>query len=162
VIGRLRPRALIESGLVGVEPFSVGYLTSSFPSGHSQTVGAVAAALILAYPRYDLAYVAVAAVIGYSRVVTLHHYLSDVLAGLWLGAAAAVLIYNRAFARRGLAVGVRPAPPAGARSIAPAEPLPARERAPRPSRLRSPHRRDRIDAATAGSSGGSWCGPCAR
>lgn len=102
VIGRYRPRALFESGLYDVSSFSVGYLTSSFPSGHSQTVWALAAALIIVYPRYDLAYIALAALISFSRLVTTDHYLSDVLFGSFLGAAGAVLVKRRLYDRRGI------------------------------------------------------------
>jgi membrane-associated phospholipid phosphatase len=102
VIGRLRPRALFEQGLFDLAPINVGYLTSSFPSGHSQTVWAIAAALIIVYPRYDLLYLGVAALVSFSRVVTYDHYLSDVLFGSYLGAAAAVLVKRYLYDRRGI------------------------------------------------------------
>lgn len=103
-LGRFRPRALIESDTYGIAVFTAGYLNSSFPSGHSQVVGALAAALIFVYPRYDLLYVLVAVLVGYSRVVTGDHYPSDVMAGLFLGAAAAVLIKRWVYDRNGIAV----------------------------------------------------------
>lgn len=98
-LGRFRPRALFETDVYGLSVFTAGYLNASFPSGHSQVAGALAAALIVVYPRYDLLYLVVAALIGYSRIVTGDHYPSDVVFGLFLGAATAVVlkrgIYDR-------------------------------------------------------------------
>lgn len=105
-MGRYRPRGLFESGLYDIAMFTAGYLNSSFPSGHSQVAGALAASLLLITSRYALFYVAFAAVVGYSRVVTGDHYLSDVLFGLFLGASSAVLVKQWVYDRRGIPVAI--------------------------------------------------------
>lgn len=105
-VGRYRPRALFESGLYDIVIFTAGYLNSSFPSGHSQVAGALAAALVLVNARYNLLYVLFAALIGYSRVVIGEHYLSDVLFGLFLGAASAVVVKQWVYDRYGIALAI--------------------------------------------------------
>jgi membrane-associated phospholipid phosphatase len=105
-MGRYRPRALFESNLYDIAIFTAGYLNSSFPSGHSQVAGALAAALVLVYPRYTLLYVLFAALVGYSRVVTGDHYLSDVMFGLFLGAVSAVLVKQWVYDRRAMLIAI--------------------------------------------------------
>lgn len=101
-MGRYRPQGLFESGLYDIAMFTTGYLNSSFPSGHSQVAGALAASLALVASQYTLFYVMFALLVGYSRVVTGDHYLSDVIFGLFLGAASAVLIKQWVYERRGI------------------------------------------------------------
>lgn len=91
-IGRYRPRAMFEDGLYGLSPMDVGYLTSSFPSGHSQATWTLAAAMIIVFPRYDLLYILVAATVAYSRIVTGDHFLSDVIFGSFVGAVTPYLL----------------------------------------------------------------------
>jgi len=85
VVGRLRPKMLFQADLYGFEPFRIGYEYNSFPSGHATTVFALAAALALVYPRWRLPLFGFAAVVGVSRIVIGSHYLSDVLAGAYMG-----------------------------------------------------------------------------
>ncbi len=105
-MGRYRPQGLFESGLYDAAMFTAGYLNSSFPSGHSQVVGALAGSLVLIASRYTPVYIVFAALVGYSRVVTGDHYLSDVIFGLFVGAASAVLLKQRIYDRRGLPVAI--------------------------------------------------------
>jgi membrane-associated phospholipid phosphatase len=106
VIGRLRPRALFESGLYGFQPFQTEWAMNSFPSGHSQAIFAAMTALYFIYPRYDVAYFALAILIAMSRVVTTVHFLSDTVMGAWL-AVAAVILLRRLFLSRGIEVQVK-------------------------------------------------------
>ena len=105
-MGRYRPRALFESDLYDIAIFTAGYLNSSFPSGHAQVAGALAAALVLVYARCHLLCVVFAALVGYSRVVTGDHYLSDVMFGLFLGAASAVLLKQWVYDWRGIPIAI--------------------------------------------------------
>lgn len=104
-IGRFRPLGLFDADLFGIDFFTYGYLNSSFPSGHSQAIWSLAIALLLAYPRYDAAYLIVATLVSYSRVVTYDHYLSDVMFGSYIGIASAILVKRHLFDRRGIPVG---------------------------------------------------------
>jgi undecaprenyl-diphosphatase len=81
-VDRVRP-AIAEPGLdpVGVVPAS-----ASFPSGHSATAFATAAAVALFYPRLRVPLLALAALVALSRVYLGMHYATDVLVGSALGA----------------------------------------------------------------------------
>jgi membrane-associated phospholipid phosphatase len=96
VAGRHRPKALVDDGLYGFSWFDFGYGTASFPSGHTATIAAVAAALWIIAPKWrDLWLIPVAAV-AMARMLCGSHYLSDVIAGAYVGAATTFLVY-RAF-----------------------------------------------------------------
>jgi len=94
-IGRLRPRYLFDQGMSGFQPMNFDVSANTFPSGHAQTIAAVAAVAWLALPGWRPAILAVAASVALSRVVLSVHYLSDVLAGAYLGAAAVLLLAPR-------------------------------------------------------------------
>jgi len=102
-LGRLRPRLLFEKGLYGFQPFNHEWAMNSFPSGHSQAAFAAMTALVILAPRYDLLWLLIAFLVAASRVVTTVHYLSDAVAGSWLGFAGALLI-ARALRARGIDV----------------------------------------------------------
>ena len=57
----------------------------SFPSGHMTVFTAFLAAVWLFYPRYRLFVIALLAILGIALVVTNHHYLGDVISGLFCG-----------------------------------------------------------------------------
>ena len=92
VVGRARPRLLFDTGFYGFHPLSHDWATNSFPSGHSQAAWAAMTALVILSPRYDLLWLLVAVLVAASRVATTVHFLSDAVAGSWLGLAGAVVI----------------------------------------------------------------------
>lgn len=108
-VDRVRP-AVAEPALdpVGVIPAS-----ASFPSGHSATAFATAAAVALFYPRLRVPLFVLAALVALSRVYLGMHYASDVLVGSALGAAIGLatgwLVLR--VARRPKERGPRPATP---------------------------------------------------
>jgi undecaprenyl-diphosphatase len=75
-----RPLALVDLP----DPFS-------FPSGHSAAATAVAASITIAEPIYGLIALPLAGLVAYSRVRLRVHHLSDVLVGVLLGAAGAIV-----------------------------------------------------------------------
>lgn len=79
------PRPSVE-GAAGPIRFSLDADYASFPSGHSTTVGALAMALTLLVPWSALVAWPFAVAVGLSRVVVGAHHVSDVVAGLGLGA----------------------------------------------------------------------------
>lgn len=103
VVGRPRPVMLFEQGITALHPFSHIWTFTSFPSGHSQTAWAAMTALAVLVPRYDLPWVIIAVLVAASRVATTVHYLSDVVAGGWVGLATAVLL-ARILRRRGVKI----------------------------------------------------------
>lgn len=66
--------------------FHAGDGYGCFPSGHMSVFTACAAALWRHYPRYRLAYLGFLLTLAVALVATNYHFLSDVLAGAYLGA----------------------------------------------------------------------------
>lgn len=100
-VGRGRPRMMDEFGPYSFQPFGFDSAFLSYPSGHSTTVGALALALMLWFPRFRATILAMALILGFSRVVALAHYPSDVVAGLTFGFLCALFI-ARWLAARGV------------------------------------------------------------
>ena len=101
IVGRTRPKLWFLDGDYGFVPFTFGdYDYNSFPSGHSNTIFALAIALSFFIPRFRMLLIAFASVVAFSRIALTAHYLTDVLTG------SAIAIYTtyamrRFFARRG-------------------------------------------------------------
>ena len=91
MVGRNRPKLWFDQGLFSFQPFSHGWAVNSFPSGHSQAGWAAMIALGVAFPRWRWPLVAVAVLVALSRVMLTVHWLSDAMAGAWLGFAAAMM-----------------------------------------------------------------------
>jgi len=89
ICGRYRPGLYFDQGLWGFTGFSVGYDLNSFPSGHAAVAGALATGLALAFPRGWPAFALAGLAVGFTRVMTGSHWLSDVIVGLYLGAITA-------------------------------------------------------------------------
>jgi membrane-associated phospholipid phosphatase len=79
--------SLIRDGVYGFNPFHGGAGFTSFPSGHITAVCAVVSVLWICYPKFRplyLTYVLAAATV---LVAANYHFLSDVIAGIFLGAS---------------------------------------------------------------------------
>lgn len=97
IAGRMRPELLIEHqqyGFTGLQ-FEFDSLFYSFPSGHSATAFSFFIALSLLVPKYKLIFILLALLVALSRIVLLHHYLSDVMVGSAIGAITAYWMYYR-------------------------------------------------------------------
>lgn len=105
IFGRPSPEAWINgnssfprSGTIGFHFFHGGAGYLSFPSGHMATTCALIAVLWIWYPRWRWIYFLVALIVGGALVVTDIHFLSDVIAGAFVGisvGAAVTAIWNR-------------------------------------------------------------------
>ena len=93
LVGRTRPKLLFADGTYDVTWFGLRADHWSFPSGHAATAAALMTALWCLWPRPLWLYVAGAALVAASRVITGQHFLSDVIAGAAIG-----IIVTRAIA----------------------------------------------------------------
>jgi membrane-associated phospholipid phosphatase len=86
VVARARPEVLLEDGWYGlVAPFTRGNDFNSFPSSHTLTAFAVAAAIGEIAPRWRVPALLVAALVAISRLINRDHFLSDVTAAAAIG-----------------------------------------------------------------------------
>lgn len=86
-VARARPSQLLEHGFYGLAtPFS-GSPFNSFPSSHTLTAFAVAAVLAKLLPAWRWPLLALAAVVATCRILTLEHFLSDVVAAALIALA---------------------------------------------------------------------------
>jgi undecaprenyl-diphosphatase len=92
LVGRGRPRVLFRDGWVGFQPLDGSSDFLSFPSGHATTAGAVAAALWVLWPRHGRLLLLCALLVGVARAALNAHFLSDIVAGLYLGGVGAIVV----------------------------------------------------------------------
>ena len=107
LFARSRPRLLFSADEYDWRFLSLGSDINSFPSGHSNTMFALALALGYLWPRWRWAFLLLAAPVAFARVVNTNHYLSDVLAGAAVAVLTAPLVHAW-FASRGWAFEMRP------------------------------------------------------
>jgi membrane-associated phospholipid phosphatase len=106
IAGRHRPINMFNNSQFGFDYFRIIYESTSFPSGHTVTSFALAAAISIICPRWSIPAFAAAVAIGMSRIMITAHYLSDVLAGAGIGILCTVAVkyyfdrYNLKLGRR--------------------------------------------------------------
>ncbi len=101
IFGRARPKLWDLEGSYGFVPFTVGDSDyHSFPSGHTDTLFALATALFCLFPKARKPLLILAAFLASSRVVITAHYLSDVFMGAAIGILTTLWL-RRQYARRG-------------------------------------------------------------
>lgn len=107
IAGRHRPVNMFNNGQFGFDYFGRMHESTSFPSGHTVTSFALAAAISILFPRLRIPAFAAAVAIGMSRIMITSHYLSDVFAGAGIGILCALAIkyyfdrYNFELTRKG-------------------------------------------------------------
>ena len=85
---------LFRHGQYGFHWFHGGEGFSGFPSGHMAVFTVLAAALWRFYPRYRALYLLLSLILAFALIATNYHFLSDVIAGAYLGVIVEVLICN--------------------------------------------------------------------
>lgn len=87
-LGRARPMAFINENLFGFYFFQFDFnsLMLSFPSGHATTIASLMISLSFFHPRYWKIFFLLILLVSVSRVINDAHFLSDTIAGLYLGA----------------------------------------------------------------------------
>jgi membrane-associated phospholipid phosphatase len=97
ISGRARPKLYFNKQLYGFDFFHWEHAWTSFPSGHSATALSVAIVVATLYPRWRFAAFFVSILIAFSRIFLAQHYISDVIAGSFLGIVSTLLLYNLYF-----------------------------------------------------------------
>ena len=86
MIGRARPSLYLELGAYHLEPWTLNFRFASFPSGHASVAGAAAMGIALLFPRLRAPVLILALWLATTRVFVGSHFMSDVFAGLMIGA----------------------------------------------------------------------------
>ncbi len=92
VFGRTNPRSwLIERKPLGFHWFNETW-GGSFPSGHMTVFTAFGVAVMIYFPQYRRLVLILLFLLGTALIVTNYHFLSDVIAGTYLGAVTTYFI----------------------------------------------------------------------
>ena len=92
ILGRYRPKHLIQDGVYGFSPFNEEWSFNSFPSGHSQSAFTIACVLSLVFPRAAWFFLTLAAMVALSRVLNGAHFPSDIIFGSYVGIVSVLLV----------------------------------------------------------------------
>jgi membrane-associated phospholipid phosphatase len=92
--------SLIRDGSFGFNPFHGGSGFESFPSGHTTAMCAMATVLWLYYPRYRAVYVLLVMLVSVGLLGANYHFISDILAGCFLGTSIALFCVHLFRARK--------------------------------------------------------------
>lgn len=96
--GRYRPVKFFKENLYGFDGWHFNeYKFNSFPSGHTTTAFAVGVALAIMFPKYKVYFILFGFFIAFTRISTTVHYLSDTIAGAFIGSVVAVFLYKKYF-----------------------------------------------------------------
>jgi membrane-associated phospholipid phosphatase len=97
LLGRYRPIMFFKHNLYGMHFFSSEWALNSTPSGHTIRAFSLLTAASLLCKRFTVVFIAIATVIGASRVIVTAHYPSDVLFGGFIGIFTAAWTYKYFF-----------------------------------------------------------------
>jgi len=100
IFARARPRLLFGREEYTWHFFNMGSDINSFPSGHANTMIALALALGFLAPRLRWLFLTIAIPVAFARVANTNHYLSDVIGGAAVAVLMAPVVRNW-FAKRG-------------------------------------------------------------
>jgi len=103
LFGRTRPRLLFGEDAYSFKFWEFSADFWSFPSGHTVTAAAVAAAIFFLWPRLVAPFIVLAVLVGLARIVQTAHYASDVLFSIYF-AALFTLSTKVWFEQRGYAI----------------------------------------------------------
>lgn len=84
LFGRARPSLWLHHDIYGFYGFNLKSSFWSFPSGHTTTIISLMLGLGIVFPRFFWGFLSIGIGIALSRILLMHHYLSDVLAASYL------------------------------------------------------------------------------
>jgi membrane-associated phospholipid phosphatase len=84
--------SLLHDGMYGFHPFHAGVSYSSFPSGHAATIFAFATCIWIIYTRLRWVSVLVSLSVSLALLVLYYHFLSDLIAGAYIGILAGIFV----------------------------------------------------------------------
>ena len=87
ILARYRPELFLSHHLYGFHFFSAKHAYNSTPSGHATGAFSVCYTLAMLIHRKPITYLllTIACIVGLLRIITLHHYPSDVIFGAYIG-----------------------------------------------------------------------------
>jgi membrane-associated phospholipid phosphatase len=94
MLGRHRPINLFDQNLYGLRFFSTEWASNSSPSGHTLRAFSLLTSLSMLYRRFTFLFIAIAVLIGISRIVVIAHYPSDVIFGAFIGVFTSLWVYK--------------------------------------------------------------------
>lgn len=106
LLGRARPHVADTLAMPELHPFATSGSWHSFPSGHANTVFAIAFAVGFLVPTLRRYLIVLAAALAFCRVLQFRHFISDSLGGALL-ALATTLWLRDVFARNGIVFRLR-------------------------------------------------------
>lgn len=84
ILGRARPDAWFSHHYYGFYGWHSKNAFLSFPSGHTTTVMGCVFGLCIVFPRFSYGFILAGLAVAATRIFLIQHYLSDVLAGIYL------------------------------------------------------------------------------
>lgn len=84
IFGRARPELLFSEHLYGFFGMQTHTFFWSFPSGHATTIMGFVFGLSVLFPRYCYFFIFPGLLVVLSRIMLIHHYLSDVMAASFI------------------------------------------------------------------------------
>lgn len=94
IFGRFRPILYFTEGLYGFNFFHPSEDMNAFPSGHAATALSLAVSLSRLFPKYRVPLLLLGLTVAASRTITTAHFLSDTLAGAWVGVVTVILLHR--------------------------------------------------------------------
>lgn len=94
LFGRQRPHLSPNADQLVFSPFNLHWHEQSFPSGHAQVIFASAFMFSMLFPRLRILFYLIASGLAFTRVMTLQHFLSDVIAGAMVGYFGSIYVTN--------------------------------------------------------------------
>lgn len=100
ILGRYRPIEYFEYGNFGFQFFQTRGRFTSIPSGHTTTFFSAIYILSLFFKKYRFIFLTIGFLMVSTRIITLNHYPSDVIAGIYVAITVSSILYNHFKKRR--------------------------------------------------------------